>query len=160
MEGERYKKGPELVDALVASRTPLVAPARYIVWKRWDRLEESEQPEVVVFFAWGDVLSGLFTLAGFDDAADASVVAPFGSGCASIVEIPLREAQTSLARAVIGMFDVSARPCVEPQVLTFAVPWRRFVRMVGNAEESFLITGSWERVRQRISQFQDLRPRR
>jgi hypothetical protein len=48
------------------------------------------------------------------------------------------------------MFDVSARPCVSPEVLTFAIPWPKFVRMADNMEESFLITKSWDKVKQRI----------
>jgi hypothetical protein len=48
------------------------------------------------------------------------------------------------------MFDVSARPCVPPEALTFAVPWPKFVRMVDHMDESFLITRSWGQVRARM----------
>jgi hypothetical protein len=48
------------------------------------------------------------------------------------------------------MFDVLARPYVARDILSFAVPMDRFVTMVDNAEESFLITESWEKVRKRI----------
>jgi hypothetical protein len=34
-----------------------------IVFKRWDTLDEADSPEVVIFFAPPDVISGLFTLA-------------------------------------------------------------------------------------------------
>jgi hypothetical protein len=52
--------------------------------------------------------------------------------------------------AVLGMFDLSARPCVSAAMLTFAVPWPKFVRMVENMDESFLITDPWRKVRSRI----------
>ena len=42
-------------------------------------------------------------------------------------------------RAVIGMFDVSARPYAERERLTFAVPMNKFAQMIGNMEEGFLI---------------------
>jgi hypothetical protein len=48
------------------------------------------------------------------------------------------------------MFDVSARPFVSERTLSFAVPMAKFTRMVGDIEESFLITGSWAKVRSRI----------
>ncbi len=48
------------------------------------------------------------------------------------------------------MFDVSARPCVPAGVLTFAVPWPKFTRMVANMDESFLITSSWAKVQARL----------
>jgi hypothetical protein len=71
--------------------------------------------------------------------------------CASIVYHPYHEIASDRPRAVLGMFDVSARPCVEPDVLTFAVPRPKFTRMVAQMDESFLITKSWSKVRRRQS---------
>ena len=48
------------------------------------------------------------------------------------------------------MLDVSARPFVSKDVLSFSVPMNKFVGMVGNIEESFLITKSWEKIQKRI----------
>jgi hypothetical protein len=150
MEGERYKKSPELVDEYLQHQSPFEASGKYIVFKRWDHLSDADDPAVVVFFAPADVLSGLFTLANFDEAEPDAVVAPFGAGCASIVAYPYRELGSQRPRAILGMFDVSARPCVPRDVLTFAVPWPKFVRMVDNMQESFLITETWGQVRGRI----------
>jgi hypothetical protein len=150
MEGERYKKSPELVSELLKHQHPFEAPGKYIVFKRWDRMNEGDDPAVVVFFAPSDVLSGLFTLANFDESDPYAVIAPFSSGCGSIVYYPYQELQSPHSRAVLGMFDVSARPCVPSGVLTFAVPWPKFVGMVDNMYESFLITESWHKVRSRI----------
>lgn len=49
------------------------------------------------------------------------------------------------------MFDPSARPCVPGDVLTFSVPMKRFVNMIGYMEESFLITDTWKTVKKRIA---------
>jgi len=38
------------------------------------------------------------------------------------------------------MLDVSARPCVPSDVMTFAVPMAKFTSMVADMEESFLVT--------------------
>ncbi len=151
MEGERYKRSPELVKALMANMPEFEAPAPTIVFKRWDQLEAEDEPAVVIFFAAPDVLSGLFTLAGFDEARPEAVIAPFSSGCGSIVFYPYLELGTGSPRAVLGMFDVSARPCVPANTLSFAVPWPKFVRMVDQMDESFLITGSWHKVRARMA---------
>jgi uncharacterized protein (DUF169 family) len=150
MEGERYKKTPALVEQLSKRMPPFQAPGRFIVFKRWDALDEADEPAVVVFFASPDVLSGLFTLAGYDEPDPQAVIAPFGSGCASIVYHPYQELLSPQPRAVLGMFDVSARPCVPGNVLTFAVPWPKLVSMVENMGESFLTTASWAAVRRRI----------
>ncbi len=150
LEGERYKKTPELVKEAMAHAPAFAAPAPFIVFKRWDKLEESDTPEVVIFFARPDVLSGLFTLANFDEAEQNGVIAPFGSGCSSIVQHPYLEGKSARPRAIIGMFDVSARPYVPSDVLTFAAPINKFSRMIENIDESFLITNSWRKVQERI----------
>jgi uncharacterized protein (DUF169 family) len=152
MEGERYKRTPELVKELVRHAPPMKAPGQFVVFKRWDSLDVSDTPEVVVFFARPDVLAGLFTLANFDSAEPNGVICPMGSGCAAIAQHPYLERESSHPRAVLGMFDVSARPFVPPDVLTFALPMKRFETLVGYMDETFLITEAWGRVRQRLPQ--------
>ncbi|RPI16138.1 MAG: hypothetical protein EHM58_12525 [Ignavibacteriae bacterium] len=151
VEGERYKKDPDTVEKSMGNLKTLKAPHKYIVFKRWDKLEEYDEPMVVIFFAKPDVLSGLFTLANFDEVMPDGVIAPFGSGCSSIVNYPYFELQSQYPRAVLGMFDVSARPYLPPGALSFAVPITKFTRMVNNMDESFLITGSWNKLRSRMA---------
>jgi uncharacterized protein (DUF169 family) len=151
-EGERYKKNPKIAAQAVGSGPRWKAPASFLLVKRWDRLTELDDPAVVVFFAVPDVLSGLFTLAGYDEGdPSGAVIAPFGAGCSTIVRYPFIELQSENPRAVLGLFDVSARPHVPPGTLTFAVPMPRFRRMVAHMDESFLITESWDKVRTRLS---------
>jgi len=150
MEGERYKKSPELVREHLKHQTSFKAPARYIAFKRWDRMEKGDRPSVIIFFAPPDVLSGLFTLANFDQPEPHGVIAPFCAGCASIVDYPYKELHADRPRAVLGMFDVSARPALPAGLLTFSVPWPKFVCMLNDMDESFLITQSWGEVKKRI----------
>jgi hypothetical protein len=151
LEGERYKKSPELVRELLNSVPTFVAPGKYIVFKRWDHLAQEDEPQVVIFFAPPDVLSGLFTLANYDDPTNEAVFCPMGAGCGTIVHYPLIECRSDHPRCVLGMFDVSARPCVDPKTLTFSIPMGKLGPMVADMDESFLITGSWEKVRNRIA---------
>ncbi|HOI86474.1 MAG TPA: DUF169 domain-containing protein [Lentimicrobium sp.] len=151
MEGERYLRTPAQVEKFLKDAPFEAAPASHIVFRRWDMLEENDEPEVVIFFAKPDVLSGLFTLAGFDRDDMQGTIAPFGSGCASIVQYPLAESKNEKPRAVLGMFDVSARPFVMENELTFAIPMNRFTEMVHYMDETFLTTHAWEKVRERIN---------
>lgn len=148
--GERYKKSPELVKEFEKRSPGFTAPARYIVFKRWDRLGEVDDPAVVIFFAPPDVLSGLFTLANFDEDDLNAVYCPFCAGCGSIVKYPFLENVSRHPRAILGMFDVSARPFVPSSTLSFAIPMNKFAAMVTNMDESFLITKSWKAVRGRM----------
>jgi hypothetical protein len=151
LEGERYKKTPEMVrEYMTRHVSNMEAPGKYIIFKRWDNLAVDDEPEVVIFYARPDVLSGLFTLASFDEVKQDMMIAPFGSGCASIVQYPYLEKDKDCPRSVIGMFDVSARPYVPEDALTFAAPLSKVIRMIDNMDESFLITPSWKKVQERI----------
>lgn len=154
LEGERYKKTPELVDEWQEKFRMVPAAGKYLVFKRWDLLDEDDSPEVVIFFARGETLSGLFTLANYDRADPFGVIMPMGSGCSSIVYYPWHEGQTDDPKAVIGMMDPSARPCVPLDTMTFAVPMKKFSDMVRDMNESFLTTSTWEKVRGKIAMSQ------
>jgi len=149
VEGERFVKTPEIAAELLKGMPSFKAPARFIVFKRWDALNESDEPDVVIFFACPDVLSGLFTLANFEEAEPNGVFTPWASGCGSIVAYPFLEKDAVRSRAVIGLFAVSPRRFVPESTLSFAVSMRKFQRMVHNIEESFLTTNSWKAVSKR-----------
>jgi len=150
LEGERYIRTPEMVLELVKKQVTLPTAGKEIIFKRWDKLTTNDHPEVVIFFATPDVLSGLFTLANFDQTRPDSTVTPFGSGCALTIYYPYLEKDTKNPRAVIGMFDPSARKCVSANTLTFAVPFTKMLKMMDYMEESFLITPTWNTVKKRI----------
>jgi uncharacterized protein (DUF169 family) len=150
VKGERHRKSPELVREILKHWPRFRAPARLAVFKRWDLLLEKDDPEVVIFFARPDVLSGLFTLANYDEAEPNEVFTPSGAGCSSIVAYPYMERGSRRPRCVLGMFDITARPYVPEDDLTFSVPMEKFVRMVDNMDESFLTTETWGAVQRRI----------
>lgn len=151
VEGERYKRSPEIVDEMDRYRGHIPAEGMCYTFKRWDQLTDHDSPEVIIFFARPEVLSGLFTLANFDQSDPfGGVVCPFGSGCGSIIYYPWLEQQKKNPKAVLGMFDPSARPCVMLDVLTMAIPMKKFEKMIGYMDESFLITGTWEKVKKKI----------
>jgi hypothetical protein len=151
VEGERYKSRPEIVDELILKHHFLPPGGRYYLFRRWDMLTEVDDPDVVIFFARPEVLSALFTLANFDQADPNGVICPFGSGCSSIIHYPRLEQQCDHPRAVFGMFDPSARPCVPTDILTIAIPMKKFVEMIGFMDESFLTTKTWDRVKSKIA---------
>lgn len=153
VEGERYKKHPELVEKTMGYMPPFEAPGKYLVFKRWDKVEENDLVQGVIFIAQADVLSGLFTLTNFDEDDPFGVSSPFSSGCASLVYYPFQESFKEYPKAVLGMFDVSARPYVSSEELSFALPMKKMERIIGNIEQSFLITKSWEKIQKRIKNY-------
>ncbi|HUK39162.1 MAG TPA: DUF169 domain-containing protein [Methanomicrobiales archaeon] len=157
VEGERYKRSPEVVEGMTGHEEHIPSAGKCYSFKRWDRLSPDDDPQVVVFFARPEVLSGLFTLANFDQTdPNGGVICPFGAGCGSIVYYPWLEQQKENPRAVLGLFDPSARPCVPVDILSMAVPMKKFVKMIGYMEESFLITPTWEKVKRKIARSAEL----
>lgn len=150
VEGERYKQTPEIVDAWEKAYVPFSSQGKEMVFTRWDQLTEKDNPEVVIFFARPEVLSGLFTLANFDQSDPNGVICPMGAGCSTIIHWPWLEQQKDDPKVVLGMFDPSARPCVPVDILTMAFPMKRFSQVIGYMEESFLITKAWEPVKKKI----------
>jgi uncharacterized protein (DUF169 family) len=150
MEGERYIKTPERAREYFARMIPRRAPATYCVFKPVEQFRTGVVPEVVVFFGSPDVLSGLFTLTNYALERSDAVYAPFGSGCGTMLTYPLKEAVKEQPRAILGMFDVSARPMVEKDVLTLAMPYSVFLTLLENVSGSFLETESWKKVLRRI----------
>jgi len=160
VEGERYKRTPEIVDEIIKHQENIPAEGKCYTFKRWDQLTEDDAPEVVIFFARPEVLSGLFTLANFDQTdPNGGVICPFSSGCGSIIYYPWLEQQKKNPKAVLGMFDPSARHCVKVDVLTLAIPMKKFVKMIGYMEESFLITETWANVRKKIKKSTEIHSR-
>jgi len=150
LEGERYKRTPEIVDETQLHLVNIGAEDKYIVFKRWDKLSDEDSPDAVIFFCTPDVMSGLYTLINFDTVEPTQVTAPFGPGCASIIHFPYLEQQKDDPKCIIGMFDPSARPHVGRFELTFTIPMKRFEKIVNYMEESFLITKTWDTIKKRI----------
>jgi hypothetical protein len=151
LEGERYIKTPELARKYFGMMRPRPAPATYCVFKPIEAFQRgSVKPDVVAFFVSPDILSGLFTLTNYALETTEAVYSPFGSGCSTILTYPLREAEKESPRAVIGMFDVSARPMVEKEAVSFAIPYSVFLKLLENVSGSFLQTESWKKVLRRI----------
>ncbi len=148
---ERVKKSYEHLESMYEHRPPKQAPAKYIVFKRWDTLEEQDDPQVVFFFGSPDVISGLHGLANFDAMTPYNVIAPFGTACDSIVGFPMYELASDQPKAVLGSLDPSVRSRFKPHLLTFSAPWPKFLNMLENMDESFLALNSWSNLKSRFS---------
>jgi uncharacterized protein (DUF169 family) len=150
MEGEHYKRSPELVRAARALYPPPLSGGCFGVVKRFSALAEGEVPEVVICFPTPDELAGLAMLAGYARSDDA-VICPWASGCGSLITRPLLEGQSTEPRAAVGLFDPSSRIFMREHEMSFAAPRVLWEEMLGNAEESFLKTETWAKLRRRIA---------
>ncbi len=147
--GERYVKNPELAKKFIDSLPMVDVLSEYIVFKPLEKLDEGEQPKVIIFLVNPDQLSALVVLANYGRETNENVVVPFGAGCHTVCIIPYKEEEAENPRAIIGLSDISARKQVDKDILSFTVPLKMFLEMELNVEGSFLENEEWKKVMER-----------
>ncbi len=147
-EGERFYKNPEVARKWVDSLPMTDIPTKYVVFKPWEQLTETDVPEMIVFFANADQLSALVVMADYNRGTNQSITAPFGASCQSIL-FGYAEAKKEQPRSVIGFFDISKRSVVDREILTLTVPFRLFQEMEASVEGSFLELHDWRKLQER-----------
>lgn len=149
-EGEFYKKTPEYAKNFIENLPDIKVPTKYIVFKPLEEIDNEETPEIVIFLVNADQLSGLATLANFDKPTQDNIIMNFGSGCQSAILYALNETKTDNPKCVMGMTDPSARVFLEKDILSFSIPYKRFLEMEDNVEDSFLTKKTWSKIFARI----------
>lgn len=150
-EGECYFKSPEIAKQFADSLPVEDIPYEYVIFKPLPLVDlEKETPTLVCMYANPDQLSALVVLANYFRTPPDNVMIPMGAGCHSIFIYPYAESKKEQPRAVVGMVDITARPMVDSNVLSFTVPWSMFLEMEENVPGSFFEKHDWKKVRDRI----------
>lgn len=149
MPGEYYKKTPDLAGEYV-DQLPSARPEPVLLLKPLDQVSEDEAPVSIVFLVNADQLSGLVTLANYDRPTGENVRIRFGSGCSQSILYSMCDSEFGSDVCTIGLTDPSSRLHLSPSLLSFSIPWRRFLEMEDNVEESFLTKETWYQLRPRI----------
>lgn len=148
---ERYKQTPAMVSAFIDELGVPRAAKQYLNFARIDKVDSFDELEGLLFLATPDILCGLTTWAYFDNNASDGVTSLFGSGCSAIVTQAVVENQKQGRRTFIGLFDPSARPYFEPNILSFVIPMVRFKEMYHTMTDSCLFgTHAWGKIQSRI----------
>lgn len=148
---EKYKPTPEMIKSFVDQLEISPPQKKYLTFKRWDLLEVDDNPEVVIFFVKPDVLSGLFYLVQFDEYEVNTVITPMSTGCTSIITYPLAENRKEQPRSVLGLFEIESRAMFNENLLTLAIPMKKFEKIVNYMDETFLTTKNWQKLKKRIN---------
>lgn len=149
---ERFVKTPGLARKYIKSKKYEEKSKGFATFKPLEQFTDSEEPELVIFFANPDQLSGLVYLLYFGAPLDDDrVVAGFASGCGSVVTLPLQHARKGMKKAVWGLHDVSARAYLPADLMTLTMPYELLVEIWKDIKKSFVITGTWDKIARRIA---------
>ncbi len=147
--GEFYKESPELALDYIES-LPSITPKEYLLFKPLSAVVEEDKIETIVFLVNADQFSGLVTLANYDQPTQDNVKIKFGSGCAQSILYSLADSEEGKDTCMIGLTDPSARKCIDKDILSFSIPYERYLEMEEKASGSFLSTDTWNTIKKRI----------
>ena len=111
--------------------------------------EEEEKIVSLIFLVNADQLSALVTLANYDQPNDI-VRIPFGAGCVQTLLFPIKDSENKLMICTVGLTEPSVRRRIEKDILSFSVPYQRFLEMENEADNSFLSGAVWSEIMERI----------
>lgn len=150
LEGERYLKGPQQVEAFVRNLPIVDIKPQYVIFKPLESVKENDKVQTITFLATPDQLSALVVLANHGRSTYDNVTIPFAAGCQTIGILSYAEGQRANPRAVVGMMDPSARKNVrkllDSNTLSFSMPLNLYHEMEANAEGSFLFRNTWKAI--------------
>ncbi|MFB6340881.1 DUF169 domain-containing protein [Saccharicrinis sp. FJH62] len=148
-EGEYYLKNMELAEKF-ATGLPQIVTDKYIIFKPLSELKEVEIPEVIILMVNADQLSALILLANYDKETQDNVKTDFAAGCQQTILLPLNEAEKGGSTCFVGLTDLSVRKLVDKDTLSFALPYKRFLELEDQVDESFLTKETWLKIAPRI----------
>lgn len=148
LHGERYRKNPELVRGYLAQLPITDIAARYVVCKPLAAVREDEQPVSITLFVTPDQLSACVILANYDQQRADAVIIPHVAACKVTGILAYQEGASPSPRCLVGMTDISARKYLRgvlgKGLLSFTIPFARFVAMEENVPGSFLEGSTWK----------------
>lgn len=139
---EGLKASRELMHAWLDQRKPYRTEYAHTLI---GPLRESEYAHLrtATFLVDPDQLGALVFGAHYHSANPGPVQAPFGSGCGLLVQL---FDDLEPPRAIIGATDITMRPYLPPDLLTFTVTKAMFAQLCALDEQSFLYKNFWRKL--------------
>lgn len=147
--GEHYRQTPDIAKQFVQN-LPKIEPMTYLLFKPLPEVSPEEKPALIIFLVNADQLSALVTLANYDRTTTDNVAVEAASGCAQAILYGLKETSSDEQKCFIGLTDLSARKFIDKNLLSFSIPYQRFLELEAKVDESFLTKETWLNLSKRI----------
>lgn len=143
IEGEHHRKDPGVVKGFIDNLSEIKVPTKYVVFKPLEKVTETETPQGIIFLVNADQLSALVVFANYDRPTNDNVLLVSAAGCHQTVLEVIAQNYADNPKAILGMTDISARKFVDKDLLSFGLPYKRFLELEAQVEESFLTKSEW-----------------
>jgi len=136
--GERFypsaasaKKSAEVLEGTTAK-------GKYLVFKHFSPSDTDKSIESIIFFGNPETIIGLAGLVRYATDNDHSVHSIYCSGCSSIFAWPKKFLSNGKDEAILGVFDLAARPWLKPGEMTLAMPFSLFRKILSIYQSTFI----------------------
>ena len=148
IEGERFHTNREKALKWISEELPIYDfSEKYRIFKPLAEVDEKEIPESVIFTVNPIQLTALITLAGSIRNGINSMLTPQGAACQMLGAYVFAEAEKDDPSAVLGLLDLAARDNIRKilpdDVLTFAIPWKLFLKLEEEANNGIFKSPLW-----------------
>jgi hypothetical protein len=136
--GERFVARPKSAKHAANKLEGRTPKAKNLVFSRFDKLDREENIEVVTFVDNPEIITGLIGLVRFATDADDAVRAIYCSGCSSVFGWPAQLQKQGKEQAVLGVWDLAARPRMDHGDMTIAISFNLFKKILSLYKQSFV----------------------
>jgi uncharacterized protein (DUF169 family) len=137
-KGERLFSNPTSAKNSAKKLEGRDIKGKFLIFTCYDKLDENITPDVIIFFGNPETITGLIGMTRFVTGNDDGVHSIYCSGCTSIFAWPMQFKKQNIDEAVLGIFDIAARPYLNLGELSIAFSNNLFLKFLNNYKKSFL----------------------
>lgn len=136
--GERFVPSVASARKLGAALEGRSPEGEWLIFDQFRDTIREHMIKSIMFFANPEIITGLIGLVRFASDRDDAVQVIYASGCASLFTWPVQYTLQGREQAVLGIFDLAARPWLKNGELTLSMPYSLFEKILHTFKDSFM----------------------